>query len=318
MDSQWLDDFARTLSDRADAGVGDLDLVDVDDFVASFREPHFDYDGPDTPASAPESQPEPPTPVAMAEAVVDAPDALASDPVAGLESVPGTFTTNAENLDGFNIDLVFEGQGWTPDAAEQVISAAELVSTMFEGDLPDTLAADGTAIDDKQLTLTVDDRDGALLGVGGTSFALGLDAPAGVDATGFVQFDDQLVANLEGLDGVAYHEIMHTLGYGIGPVWDSLLEATPDGQLRFTGDSATEAYVNDFSAFSADDPFASLGAPVDSNGDHLDVDVFGSNLIESGFIDPGTPAEANLFELDMAIFEDLGYDTQIEDGLLVT
>jgi hypothetical protein len=238
MDSQWLDDFARTLSDRADAGVGDLDLVDVDDFVASFREPHFDYDGPDVPA--------------------------------------------------------------------------------FEGDLPDTPAADGAAIDDKQLTLTVDDLDGALLGVGGTSFALGSDAPAGADATGFVQFDDQLVANLEGLDGVAYHEIMHTLGYGIGPVWDSLLEATPDGQLRFTGESATEAYVNDFSAFSADDPFASLGVPVDSNGDHLDVDVFGSDLIEAGFIDPGTPTEANLFELDMAIFEDLGYDIDIEDGLLVT
>lgn len=288
MDGRWPGGFPSTLQQEPENGFGGGEFLDIDGIVSALQ------------------------------GSGNAPSAPLAGTTPGTDAVPASFATNAGDPGGFNIDLLFVGEGWTPDAESQVIEAAELVSSMFEGDLPDTLARDGTVIDDKQLTLAVEDLAGSVLGIGGTSFPAGSDAPAGADAAGQIRFDDALVLNLDGLDGVAYHEIMHTLGYGIGPVWDSLLAVTPDGQLRFTGENAAATYVNDFGAFSAGDPFASAGVPVDDDGDHLDVDVFGPDLIESGVINAGTPAEANLFVLDMAVFEDLGYDTHIEDVLLNT
>ena len=172
-------------------------------------------------------------------------------------------------------------------------------------------------LDNKSSTLTEENLRGNILGLGRPTFCDAFRTPAGASLMGGTTVNDDAVTAADGLDGVAYHEILHTLGYGLGSVWDDLLARTPDGQLRFTGENATDVYLNDLKTFSADDPFANVGVPVDNDGVRLDVDVLTANVIESGFIAPGTDSGDNLIALAAASFEDLGYDTHFDDGLPV-
>lgn len=199
----------------------------------------------------------------------------------------------------YNVDLAFDGLGWTEALQADLTLAAEYLSTLILGDVPDV-----SGIDDIEITVRLLDIDG----VGGI---LGAAAPGGIRAgsllpsTGLVQIDlaDAQSYHESGLlDDIMVHEMLHTLGFG--GLWEAMgltagSVATDD--MVFTGGAAALAWA----------AMGGTGAPaIETDGGsgtagvHWDEAAFGSELM-TGWLNGGAEVSA----LTAAALEDMGYDT---------
>lgn len=202
---------------------------------------------------------------------------------------------------GFNIELVFEGEGWTEEVRDLAIQAGEQLSDVITEDIPDH-----NGIDDIRIGLRLDAIDGisGVLGRGGPdSLRPGSLLPnegsviidsADAQSSSFATYGEDLFL----------HEMLHALGFGT--TWDlqGLVQQAPDGSDRFTGTNAIAEYQESFPTEAAADPHSSFGVPLASDEGHWDEPVFGTEI--------GTPLLSSsnvLSELTLASLEDLGYQT---------
>ncbi|WP_172329646.1 leishmanolysin-related zinc metalloendopeptidase [Mangrovicoccus sp. HB161399] len=223
-----------------------------------------------------------------------------------------TTTTTDTATDGYDIDVVFSGTGWT-DSLKAAFTAAEtFLESIITSDLPDFLG-----IDDLRITASLADLPSGILGQAGPttlrwgsylpaegSMTFDIDAAAAYDAKG--QFDD-----------IVLHEMMHCVGFG--SLWSMLgLVSGPTDDLRFTGAKAIEVYNSgQFADIAANDPLSAYGVPVESTGgsgtagSHWDEATFGAEEM-TGYLN-GTPYVS---DLTLASLEDMGYQVNY-DALLV-
>lgn len=226
----------------------------------------------------------------------------------------------------YNVEVVFQGT-WPASLRDDFVRAADYLSTIIRGDLPDW-----RGVDDLRINATLQQMDGA----GGT---LGFAGPTairgnGLPTQGQMTFDIADAGTLEAQGSfaeVALHEMMHCVG--LGTVWDllGLTEGSPQsGSMRFTGENATQAYHAIFPQIAGRDPGASRGVPVETDGGegtaggHWDEDTFGTELM-TGYHNRGNFISG----MTVASLEDMGYDTiynpanpgaampQLDDLLLV-
>lgn len=223
------------------------------------------------------------------------------------------YTSGLDTPDGFNIDLVFKGT-WTDAMKIQAYAAAENISDIVTGDLPSY-----NGIDDLRVTLT----SAAIDGAGGTWGRGGTDSVrsgSNLAATGHVTIDEADVANalkMGLMDDLLEHEIMHAMGFGTK--WSAMgLVDDVNGDLRFTGANAIEAYNTLFAAIAVKDPLASVGVPIETDGGsgsagkHWDEGTFGNELMTSSL-----NYNNDMSGLTIAALEDMGYQTTWGDQLLV-
>ncbi|MEO1686328.1 MAG: leishmanolysin-related zinc metalloendopeptidase [Pseudomonadota bacterium] len=250
------------------------------------------------PDPAPEPEPEPePEPAPTPE----------PGPPAQLVDAHRSGLAQGDPADVYNIDVIFEGQGWTVAAQQAVIRAAEYISTLVTEDVA---AKDG--VDDLQVTFTIQSIDGAF-GVVGSANPTALRIPSWMPSEGEVILDAadlQRYVDDGRLDDLAAHEIMHVMGFG--PLWSAmgLRAILPDGDARFTGEAATAAYAAAYPDLAGADPDAALGVPVETDGGpgsaylHWDDFTFRDELMTSS-LNTSNPVSA----MTVAALEDMGYAT---------
>ncbi len=208
----------------------------------------------------------------------------------------------------FNIEVVFEGGGWTEALQQTFIDAADLISTIITGDLPDVFFR-GKTIDDVRIEAEITEIDGSggILGQAGpTAYRTASFLPA----KGIMEFD---VADAEDYDAIGlfndivFHEMMHVLGFGT--MWDLMGLTSPaaGGGLEFTGSNANLAFDAEFTAaqhlaVETEGGGGTAGGHWNEGG----TDGFAfDNEIMTGYIDIGN----YLSNTSIAALEDMGYDT---------
>jgi len=241
------------------------------------------------------------------------------DPVPEPETNPGstdpnTYVSGLDTPEGFNIEIVFNGE-WTEELRQGFYDAAEYFSDIITGDL-----ANHNGIDDIQISasLTAIDGAGGYWGWGGTS-ALRPDSL--LPSSGYMQFDSADLASMQsyGLwEDVILHEMAHALGFGT--LWSSMgLIDNHDGDLRFNGDNAIEAYNADFSQIAANDPLAALGVPVETDGGSGTAGVHWDDATFGGELMTGQLNWTNVMsDMSIAALEDMGYETVYVDEFVFT
>lgn len=242
-------------------------------------------------------------------------------PVANFTS---TGPTGNAALD-YNIEVVFqgmtiEGNGdisdpgpWTDALQAAFIDAANLLSSIIVGDLPDI-----AGVDDLRIFAKLDDIDGSggILGFAGPNLLRGPDEFS-LPYEGEMTFDtdDADALNVVNPDGsnpwemTILHEMLHVVG--IGTLWE--LNGLIDVVLfRYLGPNGNNEWQFEWPTEYAADPFAAEGAPIeDGGGDgtalaHWEEDVFLNELM-TGFID--TSGNNPISNMTIAALEDLGYET---------
>lgn len=210
----------------------------------------------------------------------------------------------------FNIEIVFEGDGWTEELQQDFIIAAEYLSTIITGDVR---GGRRQGVDDITITASLEDIDGSG-GILGQAGPTGIRFFSKLPTTAIMEFDTADAQDFadEGLFvDIVLHEMMHSIGFGT--VWTDL--GLTDGSVRggdivFNGENAIIAYNNELSDIAAGDPNSLNGVPVETDGGpgtaggHWDEDTFENELM-SGFIDD----ENYISSMTVAAFEDMGYDT---------
>ncbi|MEJ6403652.1 Ig-like domain-containing protein [Yoonia sp. 2307UL14-13] len=217
-----------------------------------------------------------------------------------------TYTSGGERDTSFNIDLVFDGPGWTVDIQRAFVRASEFLSSVIIGDTQDTGARFGrAAVDDIQINVDLENIDGR----GGTLAFAGPRAtgPEGLTSYGGATFDTADLAGLSrsgALDDVIVHEFYHALGFGTLFRNKGLLENN-----RFTGEFTTQLYNDEFPEFSNRDGGSQFGLPTQRGGGHFDEGIFGAELNT-----PSLNFRDNFISgLSIAALEDLGYDTYLNN-----
>mmetsp|Transcript_27437 Transcript_27437/g.50561 ORF Transcript_27437/g.50561 Transcript_27437/m.50561 type:complete len:419 (+) Transcript_27437:3347-4603(+) len=223
-----------------------------------------------------------------------------------------SYTSGGPAASSFNVTVEFIGT-WSIQLQQAFIDAADYISSIILGDLPDTVA-NGVAIDDITITATL----AAIDGVGGTLGSAGprvlRDDGSFLPATGAMTFDVEDAQNqfdIGNWGAIVLHEMMHPLGYGT--LW-SLMGLTSgsvaNGDIRFIGENAVSVYGTEFPDIAAGDPGSAFGIPVEEDGGpgtaggHWDEELFDQEIM-TGFIDSG----AFVSVMTIASFEDMGYDT---------
>lgn len=206
----------------------------------------------------------------------------------------------------YNIEVIFVG------AFDQIyknafITAADYLSTIIVGDLPNA-----GAIDDIRITAELKAIDGPN-GILGSASPTILRPGSALPSEGAMEFDTADVASMQAegtfVDTVL-HEMIHALGFGT--IWETLnlLQGTLTTDLRFTGPNAIAAYNAGFTAIAGADANSTTGVPVERDGGpgtaggHWDEETFLTEMM-TGFSDPNSFVSA----MSVASLEDLGYDT---------
>ncbi|WP_299146651.1 leishmanolysin-related zinc metalloendopeptidase [uncultured Tateyamaria sp.] len=238
------------------------------------------------------------------------------DAVPDIEIPLVTYTSGGPADTSYNVTIDFVGT-WTNELQAGFIEAADYLSTLILGDLPDDIIG-GVAFDDITITATLQGIDG----VGGTLGSAGpreiRDDGSFLPSTGAMTFDvadaaDQFAQG--NWETIVLHEMLHAMGFGT--VW-SLLGLTSGsvagGDIRFTGTNATDVYQTEFETIANGDTGSLTGIPVETDGGpgtaggHWDEDLFGDEIM-TGFID----ADAFMSVMTIASLEDMGYDTVFDD-----
>jgi hypothetical protein len=202
---------------------------------------------------------------------------------------------------GFNIELVFEGEGWTEEVRNLAIQAGEQLSDVITADIPDHNGVDDIRID---VRLEAIDGESNILGRGG---------PDAVRPGSLLPYEGQVVidsADAQSSSFATYgadlflHEMLHALGFGT--IWEArgLVQQAPDGSERFTGTETIAEYAESYPTEAAADPQSAFGVPLSGDEGHWEEDAFGTEI--------GTPflsSTNTMSELTLASLEDLGYKT---------
>lgn len=237
-----------------------------------------------------------------------------------------------DNSEEFNITVGFFGEegAWTEELIEDFIAAADTLSTIITGDLPDWVTRRGfTLVDDLYIRSTLEDIDGegGVLGQAGPTF---LRSDTSLPFAGIMEFDlaDAEQLDADGLwDEVILHEMTHVLGFGT--LWETLglVETTSDDNgtpfwpfddvvtdIRYIGEGANEVFETEFPEnFDLSD---GLGIQVETDGGpgtaggHWDEVLFDAELMTGYINESGN----YLSEMTIASLEDLGYETIWESG----
>lgn len=210
---------------------------------------------------------------------------------------------------GYNITIEFKGT-WTQDLYNIFVSAANQLTALIIGDLPNATIYGGKGgpktIDDILITAELGNIDG-LYGILGQAGPTSVRTNGSLPVTATMKFDimDVNAMGLAVFEDVVLHEMSHSLGFG--SIWDRLGLVT-NGQ--FTGANAVDEYH-------------ALGGtgfiPVEQDGgsgtagSHWDEETFNNELM-TGYINDGT----NYFsQMSAAAFEDLGYMIRPDYGAIV-
>ena len=227
------------------------------------------------------------------------------------DGVLTTYTSGGERATSYNIDIEFSGT-WTAELQQAFIDAAEFLSKIILGDVTNTTGGIDDIVINASL-IAIDGSGGVLGRAGPTSIRGGTYLPA----TGVMEFDiaDAETFNAQGLwDDIILHEMMHAMGFGT--LWGYMAltaGSIATGDLRFTGEMANEAYARLFPNLDAVDGF-DFGIPVEMDGGsgtaggHWDDATF-VNEIMTGYINGSN----YLSEMTIAAFEDMGYDTVLDN-----
>ena len=222
------------------------------------------------------------------------------------------YVSGKDTPDGYNVELVFKGT-WSDEAKAAAYAAAENISDMVTGDLPDY-----NGIDDIRITLTSTSIDGTggTWGKGGTDI---LRSGSYLPSTGHVTIDAADIPNalkLGLLDDLLEHEMMHAMGFGT--TWSAMgLVDNYNGDLRFNGANATHAYNTFYSSLAANDPLSDKGVPIETDGGsgaagkHWDETTFGKEIMTTTLNYSNTVSP-----LTIAALEDMGYQTTYADEFL--
>ncbi|HVG49203.1 MAG TPA: leishmanolysin-related zinc metalloendopeptidase [Rubellimicrobium sp.] len=209
----------------------------------------------------------------------------------------------------FNITISFEGT-WTQSLQSRFVLAAEYLSALIQGDVPDQ-----GSVDDIVISATLADIDGVgnVLGQAGPmSWRSGSFVPS----QGQMEFDTADAAEFDSLglfDDIVIHEMLHTLGFGT--VW-SMMGLTAgqvsSGTSTFVGANATLAFQKLFPTLASSHPG---GIPIETDGGpgtaggHWDDDTFGNELM-TGYVDGKNYISA----MTVAALEDMGYNTVFDQS----
>ena len=225
---------------------------------------------------------------------------------------PNTYVSGLDTPDGYNIEIVFDG-AWTDALKQGLYNVTEKISDIITGDL-----AAHNGIDDVRISASLTSIDGA----GGYWGWGGVDAVRSnlLASEGYIRFDEADAAAITGSgqwEDVAFHEILHALGFGVA--WNAMgLVEDFGGDLRFTGANAIEAYNNVYSDIASSDPLSAFGVAVETDGGsatsgvHWDDATFGSEIM-TGYIGGGSITS----DMTVAALEDMGYETVYESGDMI-
>ena len=207
---------------------------------------------------------------------------------------------SANGTAGFDIKIEFVGTSWTQALYDVFVSAADKLTALIIGDLPDvSVRTKGrvSTIDDITITAELGNIDG-LYGVLGQAGPTSVRTVGSLPATAQMQFDivDVNDMGLAAFADVVLHEMAHSLGFG--SIW-SRLGLVENGQ--FIGAEALEQYLAMGGSGS--------GVPVEQDGgsgtagSHWDEETFNNELM-TGYINDGVnPFSA----MSAGSFADMGY-----------
>ena len=234
----------------------------------------------------------------------------------------------------FDIDLRFLGTEPTPGQARTIRGAARTWERVITGGLPprNMLASDewqcepgdpslfGVHIDDLLINIRMEriDGPGAVLAVAGPCRVR---KENDLPYLGDVLFDTADLLSMEQagvLGDTALHEIAHVLGFGLGPLWDGLLEEPSAGSLG-AGVSGQDTHFRGAAAVAAFDrvggtSYGGRKVPVENDtrrygrgalDTHWRESVFGAELMTTAVVIADGPEP--LSEVTIAALEDLGY-----------
>ena len=217
----------------------------------------------------------------------------------GGTSFPSYISGVADGKAGFDIQIDFIGTSWTQELHDVFVSAADRLTSLITGDLPDvSVRTKGgiKTVDDITITAELGQIDG-LYGVLGQAGPTSVRTGSSLPATAQMQFDivDVNDMGVSVFSEVVLHEMSHSLGFG--SIWDRLGLASNG---HFTGANANAEYAK---------MGGSGGIPIEQDGgsgtagSHWDEETFGNELM-TGYINDGP----NYFTaMSAASFRDLGY-----------
>jgi hypothetical protein len=211
-----------------------------------------------------------------------------------------SYTSGAHNVRDskeYNIQLIFEGEGWTTQLQQSFVLSADAISDYILGDVPNT-SYGALQIDDVriQAQLIEIDGPGGILGGAGVSLYRG---QTGIPIMAIMQFDVADVGYFDSIglfDDIVLHEMLHSVGAGSGWNRAGLIGTDAAGLPVFTGPMANAIYPGD--AF----------IPIENDGGqgtayvHWDEQTFGGELM-TGWID----VDNDLSYMTIASLGDLGY-----------
>lgn len=237
----------------------------------------------------------------------------------GSPALLATYTSGAPGA--YNITITFKGT-WTTAFQNIFIGAANRISAIVVGDIPDVRTRSGI-VDD----ITISAELKAIDGVGGILGQAGptsLRSVSYLPATAMMQFDSadaQQYLNAGLFDEIVTHEMLHSIGFGT--IWANLgLTRGPS----FIGANAVGVYnkmVDNYAASHGGSttlangtvltrgavPLETTGGP-GTAGAHWSEVLFDTELM-TGYLDVPTPATAAvpdpLSALTVASLKDLGY-----------
>lgn len=205
----------------------------------------------------------------------------------------------ANGTAGFDIKIEFVGSSWTQALHDVFVAAADKLTALILGDLPDvSIRSKGkvTTVDDITITAELGNIDG-LYGILGQAGPTSVRTNGSLPATAQMQFDivDVNDMGLAVFSEVVLHEMAHSLGFG--SIWDRL-GLVNNGE--FTGTNANNEYHK----------LGGVGSiPVEQDGgsgtagSHWDEETFNNELM-TGYINDGdNPFSA----MSAAAFKDMGY-----------
>lgn len=226
-----------------------------------------------------------------------------TDPVS-----PYDYTSGTEG--GFNINLDFTGDGWSPELMKEAQSMADMLSTLIIGDMPDEKYK-GNMIDDLSLELEIITGDGTG-GRLGAANVLKWRKDSDIPLIGKVFLDEADTERLfdQGrFDDLVLHEMIHTVGF---ISTNESLQSLVDENNFYIGLNGQNAYHMgvDNSVYQAE---YDLLTNTDS-GFHWNHEA--QSLPANEIMSPYIYGTNQLSTVTLAVIEDLGYQTMWGDGQL--
>ena len=233
-----------------------------------------------------------------------------------------TYISGSEDGTGYNIEIQFMGDNWTPELMASFIASSDFLSAVISGDRPDYIEADdpnnffAQDIDDILIIASLVNIDGAggVLGrAGPTHIIYDPLTETSSDALPFAAIMEFDIADAETYlaagtwEDIVFHEMMHTLGFGT--LWERTgvvdLVIDDNGTKRPIDDTYIYDYTGQF-AIDANDgvaPLVETDGGSGTAGGHWDEATYDNELM-TGYIN-----DLNyLDQMSIASLGDLGYE----------